>query len=68
MHYGNELAYKLAKKATRHSDVCYNKFPKSEIEHRREKSMENWQHKWDHSTEGLANKEFFPNIIERLKT
>jgi len=39
-HYGNELADKLAKEATRNSDICYNKFPKSEIEHQeRENSM-----------------------------
>ena len=30
-HYGNELADKLAKDATRNSDICYNKIPKSEI-------------------------------------
>jgi len=40
-HYGKELPDKLAKEATRNSDICYNKFPKSEIEHEeREKSME----------------------------
>jgi ribonuclease HI len=32
-HYGNELADKLAKEAARNSDICYNKIPKSEIEH-----------------------------------
>ena len=37
-HHGNELADKLAKEATRNSDICYNKFPKCEIEHhKREK-------------------------------
>jgi len=42
-HYGNELADKLTKEATRNSDICYNKFPKSEIEHQeREKSMGEW--------------------------
>jgi len=40
-HYGNELPDKLAKEATRNTDICYNKFPKSETEHQeREKSME----------------------------
>jgi len=29
----NELADKLAKEATRDSEICYNKIPKSEIEH-----------------------------------
>jgi ribonuclease HI len=42
-HYRNELADKLAKEATRNDDICYNKIPKSEIEHQeREKSIEKW--------------------------
>jgi hypothetical protein len=40
-HYGNELADKLTKDATRNSDICYNKIPKSEIDHQeREKSIQ----------------------------
>jgi ribonuclease HI len=31
-NYGNELADKLAKEAARNSDICYSRFPKSEIE------------------------------------
>jgi len=31
-HSGNELADKLAKEATKNSEICYNKIPKSEIE------------------------------------
>jgi hypothetical protein len=43
--------------------------PKSEIEHQeREKSMGKWQQQWGHATKGLATKEFFPNIKDRLKT
>jgi len=30
--------------------------------------MENLQQQWDHTTKGLATKEFFPNIKGRLKT
>jgi len=30
--------------------------------------MEKWQQQWDHTTKGLATKEFFPNIKYRLKT
>ena len=26
-----------------------------------------WQQQWDHATKGSANKEFFPNIKDRLK-
>jgi hypothetical protein len=67
-HYGNELADKLGKEATRNNDICYNKIPKSEIEHReREKSIEKWQQQWNNSTNGLVTKEFFPNIKDRLK-
>ena len=50
------------------SDICYNKIPRSEIEHQeREKSTEKWQQQWDHTTKGLATKEFFLNIKDRLK-
>ena len=43
-HYGNDLADKLTKEAARSSEICYNKIPKSEIEHQeREKSIEKWQ-------------------------
>jgi len=62
-HYGNELADKLAKEATRNSDICYNKFPKSEIEHQeREISMGKLQQQWDHTTKRLTTKEFFPEL------
>jgi ribonuclease HI len=43
-NYGNELADRLAKEAVRNSVICYNRFPKSEIERQeREKSIEKWQ-------------------------
>jgi hypothetical protein len=29
--------------------------------------MEKWQQQWNHTTKGLATKEFFPNIQDRLK-
>jgi ribonuclease HI len=67
-HYGNEPADKLAKEAARNTDTCYNKIPKSEIEHQeREKSIEKWQQQWDNTTKGSVTKEFFPNIKDRLK-
>ena len=67
-NYGNELADRLAKEASRNSDICYNRFLKSEIERQeREKSIEKWQKQWDISTKGSATEEFFPNIKERLK-
>jgi hypothetical protein len=67
-HYGNDLADKLAKEATRNSATCHNEIPKSEIEHQeRERSIEKWQQQWDSTTEGLVTKEFFPNVKDRLK-
>jgi hypothetical protein len=48
--------------------TCYNKIPKSEVEHQeREKSIEKWQQQWDNTTKGSATKEFFPDIKDRLK-
>jgi len=44
MHGSTKLKFsnKPSQEATRNSDICYNKFPKSEIEHQeREKSVEN---------------------------
>ena len=50
-HEGNELADKLAKEATTDSEICYNKIPKSEIEHQeKEISIEKWQQLWDNTT------------------
>jgi len=48
--------------------MCYSKILKSELEcQKREKSIVMWQQQWDHATKGSANKEFFPNIKDRLK-
>ena len=67
-NFGNELADRLVKEAVRNSDICYNRIPKSEIEHQeREKSIENWQQQWNNSTKESVTKEFFPNIKDRLK-
>ena len=49
--------------------ACYNRIPKSEIEHReRETTIEKLQQQWDYTTKGFATKEFFLNIKYRLKT
>jgi ribonuclease HI len=67
-HLGSEFADKLAKEATRNSDICYHKIPKSEIEHQeREKSIEKWQQQWDNTTKGSVTKEFFPNAKDRME-
>jgi len=52
----------------RNSDTCYNKIPKSEIEHQeREKSIEKWQQEWDNTTKGYVTEEIFLNIKDKLK-
>jgi ribonuclease HI len=59
-NYGNKLADKLAKKAARNCNICYYRFPKSEIErHERDKSIENWQKQWENSTKGPGNQRIF---------
>jgi ribonuclease HI len=66
-HIGNELADKLAKDATSNSETCYNKIPKSEIEHQeREKSTDKWQQQWNSTSKGLLTEEFFPNVRNRM--
>jgi len=41
-------------------EICYSKFPRSEIEHQeREISIKKWQQPWDNTTKGMATKEFF---------
>jgi hypothetical protein len=45
---------------TTNGDTCYNKIPKSEIEHQEgEKSIEEWQQQWDNTAKGLVTKDFF---------
>jgi hypothetical protein len=66
-HERNEPADKLAKEATRDSEICYSKFPRSEIEHQeRERSIKEWQQLWDNTTKGTATKIFFPKTKDRL--
>jgi ribonuclease HI len=67
-HELNELADKLAKEATRDSEIYYSKFPRSEMEHQeREISIKKWHQLWDNTTKGTATKEVFPKIKDRLK-
>ena len=49
-------------------DMCYNKIPISEIaKQEAEKIIAKWQIKWDATTKGRTTKEYFPNVMERLK-
>jgi hypothetical protein len=67
-HERNELADKLAKEVTRESEICYSKFPRSEIEHQEgEISFNKWQQLYNSTKKGRANKEFFLKIKDRLK-
>jgi ribonuclease HI len=67
-NYGNELADKLAKEATKNREIIYNKIPKSQIVQRaKQQSIEKWQTQWEQTTKGLITKQFFPNIKERVK-
>jgi hypothetical protein len=41
--------------------------PKSEIDQEKEKIIQKWQQQWNNFTKGLVTKEFFQNIMDRLK-
>ena len=65
--YGNELADKLTKEAARKIAVAFERIPKNEIVLQlRDHSIAKWQNQWDRTTKGLATKQFFPNIKDRL--
>jgi hypothetical protein len=67
---GNETADTLAKEVASSTDTpeSYDKLPtsviKSELEQLRVKE---WQRQWDQSPKGLATKQYFPSITDRLK-
>jgi len=65
--YGNELADKLAKEASRKDDISFKRIPKTDITHQlREQSIAKWQNQWDRTTKGQVTKEFLPIIKDRL--
>ena len=51
--YGNELADRLVKEATRKDDISFNRIPKNEIAQVRDKSIAKWQIQCYHTTKGL---------------
>jgi len=54
--YGNELADKLAKEATRKDNILH-RIPKNEVAQQlRDQSIAKWQYQWDHTTKGQATK------------
>ena len=68
--YGNELADRLAKAATRNSDIAvsYNRIPTRTLYRElKEAVTKKWQMDWDNCTKAAITKEFFPNVRDRLK-
>jgi len=64
--YGNELADKLAKEATRKDSISFNTIPENEVvQQLRDQSIAKWQNQWDHITKGQATKQIFPVIKDR---
>jgi ribonuclease HI len=60
-HIGNELADKLAKEATKNSEICYNKIPKSEIERQEsEKNHSKIAAAMGHHRQRNGNQDIFP--------
>jgi hypothetical protein len=63
------LQDKLAKEPARNDDISFNIIPKNEIVLQvRDQSIAKWQNQWDRTTKGLAKKQFFPIIKDRLTT
>jgi hypothetical protein len=49
--------------------TSFNRIAKNEIElHVRDHSIAKWQNQWDRTTKGLATKQFFPIVKDRLTT
>ena len=64
---GNELADKLPKEAATIDDISFDRIPKNEVvQQLRVQSVAKWQNHWDSTTKGLATKQFFPIIKDRL--
>jgi hypothetical protein len=67
--YGNQLADKPAKEATRNDDISFDRIPKSTIvQEVRDQSIAKWQIQCDRTTKGSTTKQFFPDIKDRLTT
>jgi hypothetical protein len=48
-------------------DISFNRIPKNEVvQQLRVQSIAKWQNQWDSTTKGLATKQCFPNIKDRL--
>jgi hypothetical protein len=58
--YGNEIADRLAKQATKNHHEIYSKIPKCAIKgNNRQQSIRKWQRQWEETTKGAITKEIF---------
>jgi ribonuclease HI len=65
--YGNEIADRLAKEATKNRYETYSRLPKCAIKmDNRQQSIKKWQRQWEETTKGGVTKEFFPSVEGRL--
>jgi hypothetical protein len=65
--YGNEIADRLAKEATKNQHETYSRLPKCAIiRENRQQSIRKWQSQWEETTKGAVTKEFFPSVEGRL--
>jgi ribonuclease HI len=58
--YGNEIADRLAKQATKNHHKIYSRIPKCTIKRdNRQQSIRKWQRQWEETTKGAIIKNFF---------
>jgi ribonuclease HI len=55
--YGNEIADRLAKEATKNSHGIYSRLPKCAVKrNNRQQSIRKWQRRWEETTKGAITK------------
>ncbi|KAJ4430831.1 hypothetical protein ANN_19422 [Periplaneta americana] len=65
--FGNELADRLAKKATREDTLHYSKIPMSGVTKTLgEESLANWENQWQLAKNGAETRRYFPQVSQRL--
>jgi hypothetical protein len=65
--YGNEIADRLAKQATKNRHKIYSRIPKCAIKRdNRQQIIRKWQRQWEETTKGVITKQFFPSVESRL--
>jgi len=69
--FGNEMADKLAKEAARSKETNYmfRRIPISAIyREAAEKGIFKWQEQWEKSSKAEATKQYFPTVMDRIRT